>query len=669
MSEIDRIESWKQIAAYLSKSERTVRRWHDLEGLPVHKHLHQERGTVWASKSEINCWLDSRKQVPASPQSRHSFSPVLAIVTLSVCILAAGFWISQPVSTPSAAQPELFTALPGKVNGPSISPDGRRVAFFWSGLADSEAGIYIKDVGGESVRRLVAANLTANSSFNYNPVWSPDESTIAFLNREVLPSQAGVVPETWLCLVDSKGGNVRRLARLAVSQNFFANNSHLSWSRDGKRILAPMYDAARRGIYWVPVAGGDLIRVAEPVPGWQAAPALSPDESSFLYLQKMLPPQPVGEQLLLQELTPTGARKGEPRIIHSGNTMTSGFAWLPSGTGFLHCFEDRSISASKPSQLYRWSLSSPEAPVSLGMENCSSIGVGQSSKDSSSMLVYARDGSRRSGIWSGAPHKLRELNSIAPSSRWDGNVAFSPDRSKLAFVSTRSGRGELWIASLDGAAPQKLTEGSYISSTPSWSPDGARILFGATLPLNHPDASPTPYRIHSLDVASGVSTRIPLDALPACDPNWISNEEIYFWTTDQLWSSKLDGSLLKKVGSYPGRIGFNRIVDGFLYLTRRSNPISLHRINLATGREALVASQLGSQQFAMSAKHLYFTGVDLSLFAVPIMGGQPHNLGSFRISGRNQEQVGLAVAADDSALAVSLADPAQLDLMLVRGLR
>jgi hypothetical protein len=31
------LESWKQIAAYLDRSERTVRRWEASEGLPVHR--------------------------------------------------------------------------------------------------------------------------------------------------------------------------------------------------------------------------------------------------------------------------------------------------------------------------------------------------------------------------------------------------------------------------------------------------------------------------------------------------------------------------------------------------------------------------------------------------------------------------------------------------------
>jgi len=38
----DRLDSWKEIAAYLDRSERTVRRWESSEGLPVHRREHEK---------------------------------------------------------------------------------------------------------------------------------------------------------------------------------------------------------------------------------------------------------------------------------------------------------------------------------------------------------------------------------------------------------------------------------------------------------------------------------------------------------------------------------------------------------------------------------------------------------------------------------------------------
>jgi hypothetical protein len=50
------LESWKQIAAYLGRSERTVRRWESSEGLPVHRREHEKRDSVFAFKHEIESW-------------------------------------------------------------------------------------------------------------------------------------------------------------------------------------------------------------------------------------------------------------------------------------------------------------------------------------------------------------------------------------------------------------------------------------------------------------------------------------------------------------------------------------------------------------------------------------------------------------------------------------
>ena len=58
------LESWKQIAAYLDRSERTVRRWEATEGLPVHRRAHERQDTVFAYRHEIESWSRSRTRFP-----------------------------------------------------------------------------------------------------------------------------------------------------------------------------------------------------------------------------------------------------------------------------------------------------------------------------------------------------------------------------------------------------------------------------------------------------------------------------------------------------------------------------------------------------------------------------------------------------------------------------
>ena len=51
-----RLDSWKSIALYLGRSLRTVQRWHECNGLPVH-HFGGHKGSVFAYEEEIDQWL------------------------------------------------------------------------------------------------------------------------------------------------------------------------------------------------------------------------------------------------------------------------------------------------------------------------------------------------------------------------------------------------------------------------------------------------------------------------------------------------------------------------------------------------------------------------------------------------------------------------------------
>ena len=61
----DRLDSWKEIAAYLNRDVTTVQRWEKREGMPVHRHLHDRIGSVYASRAELDAWARSRK-LPAA---------------------------------------------------------------------------------------------------------------------------------------------------------------------------------------------------------------------------------------------------------------------------------------------------------------------------------------------------------------------------------------------------------------------------------------------------------------------------------------------------------------------------------------------------------------------------------------------------------------------------
>lgn len=66
-----RLDSWKEIAAYLGRTIRTVQRWERTSGLPVHRHHHVTSASVYATRKELDAWWASR-QSPAPPDAEMS---------------------------------------------------------------------------------------------------------------------------------------------------------------------------------------------------------------------------------------------------------------------------------------------------------------------------------------------------------------------------------------------------------------------------------------------------------------------------------------------------------------------------------------------------------------------------------------------------------------------
>jgi len=56
-----KLDSWKEIADYLDREVRTVQRWEKTENLPVHRHEHQKKSTVYAYAIELDEWRKRRQ--------------------------------------------------------------------------------------------------------------------------------------------------------------------------------------------------------------------------------------------------------------------------------------------------------------------------------------------------------------------------------------------------------------------------------------------------------------------------------------------------------------------------------------------------------------------------------------------------------------------------------
>src|SRR5579863_6244809 len=71
-----RLVGWKDIAAYLGKTDRTVKRWGRDRGLPVHRVPGTAKTSVYAYPDEVDRWLESAHAVGSEekqPEDNESF--------------------------------------------------------------------------------------------------------------------------------------------------------------------------------------------------------------------------------------------------------------------------------------------------------------------------------------------------------------------------------------------------------------------------------------------------------------------------------------------------------------------------------------------------------------------------------------------------------------------
>jgi len=77
----DRLDSWKEIAAYLKRGARTVQRWEREQGLPVHRLIHDKLGSIYAYRSELDAWWRSREaELANEPPLPAETAPSVAVL-------------------------------------------------------------------------------------------------------------------------------------------------------------------------------------------------------------------------------------------------------------------------------------------------------------------------------------------------------------------------------------------------------------------------------------------------------------------------------------------------------------------------------------------------------------------------------------------------------------
>lgn len=90
---------------------------------------------------------------------------------------------------------------------------------------------------------------------------------------------------------------------------------------------------------------------------------------------------------------------------------------------------------------------------------------------------------------------------------------FSPDGTRIAFMSSRDGQAEIYVMNVDGSNLRRLTNHPQDDVTPTWSPSGTQIAFTSTR-----SGRPLIYTMNAAD-GSGVKLITP-DESEADRPTW-----------------------------------------------------------------------------------------------------------------------------------------------------
>ncbi len=221
--------SWKEIAVYLGRDVRTVIRWEKSEALPVHRHLHRARSSVYAFPSELDAWRAARvPEPPPAPATlwRRIQPRALFAGLLLVCVFTFGDGRHSVRGAPAQATglslTEIFADRRITEASGRISPDGKRfLAVDWS-----TGNLTVRDMATERPHAVTGAGEESSSSggFAMTPVWSPDGQRIAYCWFDHGRCELRVRP--------AGPGPFRGLFG-RPDESFFASD----WSPDGKQIL------------------------------------------------------------------------------------------------------------------------------------------------------------------------------------------------------------------------------------------------------------------------------------------------------------------------------------------------------------------------------------------------------------------------------------------------
>ncbi|MBV8201719.1 MAG: PD40 domain-containing protein [Acidobacteria bacterium] len=354
-----------------------------------------------------------------------------ALAVLALAAAAAALWLRSSAAPARPRRFELLSTFGGSHRSPSLSPDGRRVAFVERD-ARGVPQIWVKDLA-----RGAPVQVTRGDRPAHRPRWSPREGLIFF-----------DVPDHGIWTVPARGGEPRLLLREGYDVNL---------SRDGSRLV---YETEAQ--IWCAQSDGTGARplTAERFEISPRTPAFSPDGRWVVFFVSATG---ISGDLWIAPAAGGGARRLTHDLAQGGDPV-----WTPDGQWIFY-------SSERSGAVNLWRV-----PAGGGTPEVVTEGAGEDAEPDVSrdgrLLVYTSTRNVYSLSWldprTGERRDLLERRTPATY------PSFSPRGDRVAFFNPRGPQSHLYTVGLHGEDLREITtDPQGFEILPSWSGDGRFLYF------------------------------------------------------------------------------------------------------------------------------------------------------------------------------------------------
>ncbi len=538
-----------------------------------------------ASPPQKSRWLAARRNVAA------------ASLLISL-LLGAALWLRWPRPRAAALadgpwKVAPLTSAPGIERNPSFSPDGTQVAYEWD-RGDGQPHVYVKMAGpGDPIR------LTPTTTSDFGPAWSPDGTRIAFV-RVLSDSSIGIF------VAPALGGAERRVAENPSPDYWFLrqHRRRLAWTADSSHLVVsgPDRPGTGEGLFLVSVASGARRWLTQPSPVsatmGDREPAVSPDGRTLAFARGEAN---ASETIYLLDLSEDLHPRGEPRPLDAVKSGRS-HAWTPDGRALLFTPINPSYNFGSGLFIAGLSDSSPPKPIpdagwGVTIPAVAATGRRLAWGQVTRKLSIWRQGIPVPGQHGSPPERL------TPESGQSANPQYSPDGTRIAFASNRSGSTQIWTCASDGSHCAQVTSfiDGLLASAPRWSPDGALLAFDSGRDGRN--------EIYVVNADGGVPRRLTHGPTPSMIPSWSRDGRWVYFSLQtpgepEIWKIAASGG--NPVRITRGMVAFESLDGQSLLFTRGDRGARLYCSNLDGSGEVALIEGVALRGFAVAADRNYF---------------------------------------------------------------